>query len=61
MVISGYQVIVMGSFCGKVADVGVPAVHKKSGSATKGRTPNKRYFVAKLSIDAIYVLFERPP
>ena len=32
-----------------------------SGSSTKGRTPNIRYFVAKLSIVAIYALYERPP
>ena len=29
-----------------------PAVHERSGSSTKGRTPNIRYFVAKLSIVA---------
>ena len=32
---------------------------KRSGSYTKGRTPNIRYFVAKLSIVAIYMFFER--
>ena len=35
------------------------ALHERSGSSTKGRTPNIRYFVAKLSIVAIYELFER--
>ena len=34
---------------------------EKSGSSTKGRTPNIRYFVAKLSIVAIYAFFERLP
>ena len=36
-----------------------PAVHDRSGSSTTGRTPNIRYFVAKLGIVAIYALFER--
>ena len=31
-----------------------PAVTEKSGSSTAGRTPDIRYFVAKLSIVAIY-------
>ena len=31
----------------------------RSGSSTTGRTPNIRYFVAKLGIVAIYALFER--
>ena len=35
----------------RVADVEVP----------KGRTPNIRYFVAKLGIVAIYALYEWPP
>ena len=35
------------------------AFPERSGSFTKGRTPNIRYFVAKLSIVAIYALFER--
>ena len=35
------------------------ALTERSGSSTKGRTPNIRYFVAKLSIVAIYALFER--
>ena len=35
------------------------ALTERSGTSTKGRTPNIRYFVAKLSIVAIYVLFER--
>ena len=37
------------------------AVHERSGSSTKGKTPNIRYFVAKLSIVAIYALFEKSP
>ena len=32
-----------------------------SGSSAKGRTPDIRYFVAKLSVVAIYALYERPP
>ena len=32
------------------------ALTERSGSSTKGRTPNIRYFVAKLSIVAIYFL-----
>ena len=35
------------------------ALTERSGSSTKGRTPNIRYFVAKLSNVAIYALFER--
>ena len=35
------------------------ALTERSGSSTKGRTPNIRYFVAKPSIVAIYALFER--
>ena len=31
-----------------------PGVTERSGSSTTGRTPNIRYFVAKLSIVAIY-------
>ena len=38
-----------------------PAVPERSGSSPKGRTSNIRYFVAKLSIVAIYALFEWPP
>ena len=38
-----------------------PAVPARSVSSPKGRTPNIRYFVAKLSIVAIYSLYERPP
>ena len=34
------------------------ALHEWSGSSTKGRTPNIRYFVAKLIIVAIYTPFE---
>ena len=34
---------------------------ERSGSSTKGRTPNICYFVAKLSIVAIYALYEWPP
>ena len=37
-----------------------PAVPERSGSSPKGRTPNIRYFVAKLSNVAIYALYERP-
>ena len=36
-----------------------PAVQERSGSSTKGKTPYLRYFVAKLSIVAIYTFFER--
>ena len=43
----------------RVADVARAALTKRSGSSTKGRTPNIRYFVAKLSIVAMYTLFER--
>ena len=35
------------------------ALPERSGSSTKGRTSNIRYFVAKPSIVAIYALFER--
>ena len=35
------------------------ALTERSRSSTKGRTHNIRYFVAKLSIVAIYALFER--
>ena len=38
-----------------------PAVPERSGSSPKGRTPNIRYFVAKLSNVAIYALYEWPP
>ena len=41
-----------------MADVARAALTERSGSSTKGRT-NIRYFVAKLSIVAIYALFER--
>ena len=43
----------------RVADVARAALTERSGSSTKGRTPNIRYFVAKLSIVAMYALFER--
>ena len=43
----------------RVADVARAALTERSGSSTKGRTPNIRYFVAKLSIVAIYTFFER--
>ena len=43
----------------RVAHVARAALTERSGSSTKGRTPNIRYFVAKLSIVAIYALFER--
>ena len=36
-----------------------PPVHETSGSSTKGRTPNIRYFVLKPSIVSIYAFFER--
>ena len=36
-----------------------PAVTKRSGSSTKGRTPDICYFVAKICIVTIYSLFER--
>ena len=41
-----------------MADVERAALTERSGSSTKGRTPNIRYFVAKLTTVAIYVLFE---
>ena len=34
------------------------AVHKRSGSSMKGRTPNIRYFVTKLSIVATYAFLK---
>ena len=43
----------------RVADVARAAFTERSGSSTKGRTPNIRYSVAKLTIVAIYTLFER--
>ena len=43
----------------RVADVARAALTERSGSSTKGRTPNIRNFVAKLSIVVIYTLFER--
>ena len=51
--------LVMMLACVRVADVARAALTERSGSSTKGRTPNIRYFVAKLSIVAIYALFER--
>ena len=42
-----------------MAQVARAALTERSGSFRKGRTPNIRYFVTKLSIVAIYVLFER--
>ena len=51
---------IKGFWAGQVwPDVAQPAVTERSGSSTKGRTPNIRYFVAKLSIVAFYALFER--
>ena len=41
----------------RVPDVEAAALHERSGSSTKGRTPNIRYFDPKLSIVAIYALF----
>ena len=38
-----------------------PAVPEMSGSSPKGRTPKICYFVTKLSIVAIYSLYEWPP
>ena len=43
----------------RVADVARAALTERSGSSAKGRTPNIRYFVAKLINVAIYALFER--
>ena len=43
----------------RVADVARVALTERSGSSTKGWTPNIRNFVAKLSIVTIYALFER--
>ena len=45
----------------RVPNIARAALTKRSGSSTKGMTPNIRYFVAKLSIVAIYALYERPP
>ena len=42
----------------RVPDVARASLTERSGSSTKGRTPNIRYFDAKLSVVAIYVLFE---
>ena len=42
---------------GRFWGTAVPAVHRRSGSSPKGRTPNISYFVAKLSIVAIHALF----
>ena len=36
-------------------------MHERSESSTKGMTPNIRYLFAKLSIVAIYALYERAP
>ena len=44
---------------GSVPEVAQPAVTKRPGSSTKGRTPNICYFVAKLSIVEIYAIFEK--
>ena len=51
-------ILIQGGRCWGTAG---PAVPERSGSSPKGRTPNIRYFVAKLSIVAIYALFEWPP
>ena len=40
----------------RMAEVARPVVTDRSGSSTKGRNPNVSYFVAKLSIVAIYAL-----
>ena len=40
----------------RMAEVARPVVTDRSGSSTKGRNPNIGYFVAKLSIVAIYAL-----
>ena len=48
----------MGPLCSRVAQVARAALTERTGSSTKGRTPNIRYFVAKPSIVAIYALFE---
>ena len=42
----------------RVADDARAALTERLGSSTKGRTPNIRYFVAKLSIVAIYALLK---
>ena len=44
---------------GRSWGVAVGALPERPGSSTKGRIPNIRYFVAKLSNVAIYALFER--
>ena len=44
--------------CGRVAQVARAALTERTGSSTKGRTPNICYFVTKPSIVAIYALFE---
>ena len=41
----------------RVANVARAALAERSGSSTKGRTPNIRYFVAKPSIVSIYAFF----
>ena len=43
----------------RVAEVEGAALPERSGSSTKGRTSNIRYFVAKPSIVAIHALFEK--
>ena len=49
----------MGLHGSRVPDVARAALTERSGSSTKGRTLNIRYFVAKLSIVAIYEFLER--
>ena len=62
MIVSSQHKYHCNSFCHhqyRVAEVARAALTERLGSSTKGRTPNIRYFVAKLSIVAIYSLFER--
>ena len=57
--IKNYQKIVVAVQGGRCWGSAGAALHDRSGSSTTGRTPNIRYFVAKLGIVAIYALFER--
>ena len=57
--IAGYYMIFIGIQGGTCCVSARAALTERSGSSTKGRTPNIRYFVAKPSIVAIYVLFVR--
>ena len=61
MIVSSQHKYHCNSFCHhqyRVAEVARAALTERLGSSTKGRTPNIRYFVEKLSIVVIYELLK---